>query len=155
MDFIVSLIITQNLSFPTHSALRVTIKTSRFILQKHMNTPTVPSYKLIIRKRRLICLAVTIKSLGTWHTFQRDTEKNTQINWNYRVLMSCNSETVQQGNFVPVSYHCSATHKSYRIVVESWKGNQNTPLLCGYFNECLWIACTKTFTTELMNAFGL
>ena len=44
-------------------------------------------------------------------------------------------------------------------MVESWistQGNQNVPLFArGTYFECLWITCTKTFTTELMDSYGL
>ena len=55
--------------------------------------------------------------------------------------------------------HIVEQHKSYRMVVESWESvqaNQNVPLFArGTFCERLWIACTKTFTTELMDVSGL
>ena len=49
--------------------------------------------------------------------------------------------------------------ESYPMVVEIWQsiqGNQNVPLFApGTFFECLRMACTKTFTAELMDVSGL
>ena len=55
--------------------------------------------------------------------------------------------------------HIIEQHKSYRMVVESWKSVQvtlNAPIFArGTFCECLQIAYTKTFTAELMDIFEL
>ena len=55
--------------------------------------------------------------------------------------------------------HIAEQHKSYRMVVESWESvqvNQTVPLFTpGIYCEPLWIACTKMFTAELMDIFGL
>ena len=55
--------------------------------------------------------------------------------------------------------HIVEQHQSYRMVVESWESvqaNLNAPPFArGTFCERLRIACTKTFTVELMDVSGL
>ena len=49
--------------------------------------------------------------------------------------------------------------KCHAMVLESWESvqaNQNVPTFCArHFIECFQIACTKSFTVELMVVSGL
>ena len=82
------------------------------------------------------------------------------MRWNvifHLFLPACNLGTVQRENLVPVSY-CRATEELQNggWIMGIHPGEPKCATFCArYFFECLWIACTKTFTAELMDVSGL
>ena len=128
-----------------------------FILQKRKSTHLValhPSFKLEMIQRRLIYSPVNWKTIEYLTNLQEIPRGSAEILW---FLMLCISGTARWKNLVLGSY-CRATQElsNGAWIMGIGPREPKCPTFCArHFFERLRIACTKTFTAELMEVSGL